>query len=133
MTKSDKNINKESRVTRKARTTKINEYDIINEQYPNINFSIALSLKELDKILTPDKAIILKCEFSCYCYSIYPRETEYIYITTENINGITNRDIINKLEIINFNTGCNHAFLEGFIFDSYDENGNKIFCPMFGS
>lgn len=105
----------------------INEYEEINNMFPNAPFSICLRLNELNKVVTTEKIIIIQCDFNCYCYDDCPRNTEYFIIEGEHI---TNKYIIEELIKQGLKIECNHDFLE-----SIDKmpNSETKFKLWFGS
>jgi len=102
------------------------EFEEIHKQFPDAQFSISLSLDELDNVVINSKKVAIKCDFKCYCYSEAPRNSEYFIL--ESKKAITNRDLINCLIKNNFETGCDHYFLEQF-----EINSASQVSPWFGS
>jgi len=89
------------------------EYEIeqIDLMFPNAQFTVAISIKELDDIITDKNYIIIKQAYNCYCYSDCKRNTEYFYIQGKNI---TNKYVIERLIECGLDLDCNHMFVEGF-------------------
>ena len=102
------------------------EMEEINIQFPNASFSIGIALKEIDSVVINTDQVAIKCDFTCYCYDGNPRISEYFICKKEK--NITNRDLINCLIENNFDTNCNHHFLEGFEITSSGQVE-----PFFGS
>ena len=102
------------------------EIEEIHKQFPNSKFSISLPLIDIDNVVISTGQVAIKCGFNCYCYSEAPRISEF-YICKKEKN-ITNRDLINCLIDNNFDTGCDHSFLEQFEISSSGEVE-----PFFGS
>jgi hypothetical protein len=92
------------------------EFEEIHKQFPDAQFSISLSLDELDNVVINSKKVAIKCDFTCYCYSEAPRNSEYFIL--KSTKGITNRDLINCLIENKFDPSCNHYFLEQFQIDT---------------
>jgi hypothetical protein len=103
------------------------DYSEIERQFNDANFSISMSLRKIDKTIINNNIVAVKCNFKCYCYSGFPRNSEF-FICRSTTNKITNRDLINCLIGNNFDTGCDHQFLEGF-----DINTEGQVSPYFGS
>ena len=102
------------------------EMEEINIQFPNASFSIGIALKEIDSVVINTDQVAIKCDFNCYCYDAVPRISEYFICKKEK--NITNRDLINCLIENNFDTNCNHHFLELFEIKSSGQVE-----PFFGS
>jgi hypothetical protein len=92
------------------------ESELIDQMFPNANFTIAIDLHELDDLVTEDQEISIKHTYNCYCYGDRPRETEYYEIKG---NQLTNKFILLELIKQGLNLDCNHCFVEGFY-----KNGN---------
>jgi hypothetical protein len=86
--------------------------NLIDNMFPNANFTIAIDIDELDEIITNEENIIVKSIYNCYCYDNYPRNTEYFYIKGKRI---TNKYILEELIRQNLILDCNHHFIEGFM------------------
>jgi hypothetical protein len=87
------------------------EYLEIERRFPNAGFSICFSLKDLDEILSNEPIIIIKNTFKCYCYSEFPKDSEYYIIKG---GKLTYSFIIKELIRQGLYLECNHRFLEGF-------------------
>lgn len=98
----------ESEFNEETYNAEMKEIDI---QFPNIAFSVCIKVIDLDKVIIDNK-VAIKCDFNCYCYDDNPRISEYFICKKEK--NITNRDLINCLIDNNFDTKCNHRFLELF-------------------
>jgi hypothetical protein len=85
------------------------EYDKVAKQFEETNFVICLKSCELDEVLTHEKDVIISHTFACYCWNNV-RKREYYHMKSDK--PITKRMVIQKLIDINFNTFCNHSFLE---------------------
>jgi hypothetical protein len=111
---------------------------VIETMFPNSKFIICIELNNLNNILSSNKEkLIIKCEHNCYCYENNKRKSEYFIVNGNNglhpsrlagNNIITVKDCIQSLVDNNYDTECNHIFLEGFnlITESQIE-------PFFGS
>ena len=87
------------------------EFEQIAKMFPNAKFTIAIDIEELDEVVTEQPEIIIKQEYSCYCYDDCKKNTEYIHISGAKI---TNKFIIDKLIEYGLVLDCNHCFVEGF-------------------
>ena len=85
------------------------EHEIINKMFPDAKFSICIDSHEMNELLTDKKRIVIKQTYNCYCYSEYPRNTEYFYI---NGDRLTYKYVIDELIKQGLNPNCNHRFLE---------------------
>ena len=70
-----------------------------------------MSLEDLDEVLTEQPHIVIKHAYNCYCYDEEPKNTEFYYISGENM---TNTFIIQNIVEQGLVLECNHCFLEGF-------------------
>ena len=80
---------------------------------------------EINKIVSFNNIIAIKCEFKCCCYS-FSRNSEYFICKSKSF--ITKRDLLNCLTENNFNPRCDHYFLEDF-----DINTESQVTAFFGS
>ena len=80
---------------------------------------------EINKIVSFNNIIAIKCEFNCNCYS-FSRNSEYFICKSKTF--ITKRDLLNCLTENNFNPRCDHYFLEDF-----DINTESQVTAFFGS
>ena len=87
------------------------EREQINKMFPNANFTIAIDLNDLDDVITTRPFIIVKSSYFCYCYDNNKKESEYFYVSG---NNITNKVILNTLIEQKLCLECNHQFVEGF-------------------
>lgn len=89
------------------------EYEEINKMFPNAQFSVAIDIEYMDKLITDKQELIIKNTYNCYCYSCSncKKNTDYFYIKGENI---TYRYVIEQLIKQGLSLDCNHIFLEGF-------------------
>ncbi len=88
-----------------------NEIEQIHNMFTNAEFEVAINIKEMDKLLTDKNYIIVKNTYSCYCYDNCKKNTDYFYITGENM---TYRYVIEQLIEKGLKLECNHHYLEGF-------------------
>ena len=89
--------------------------DKINDkiEFSDAMFSVAINESELDDIISESEQIIIKQDFTCYCFNV---KREPLYYRIKGIGQkLTNRYIINELIEQKMNLECNHMFLEGFI------------------
>lgn len=96
--------------------------------FPRIKFSIALNRDELYETVSTYPKLLIQ-DFTCFCYNGVSRDDEFITVHQKN-GKITWFDILKTLEKVKFDTGCDHAFLEGI-----DKTSNKgeIYQLCFGS
>jgi hypothetical protein len=106
------------------------ESDIIDRMFPEAKFIIAIALNNFDDVLSTGKEkLIIKCIHNCYCYDKTKRQPEYFIVNgTECNNIITVKDCIQSLVDNNYESSCNHIFLEFFEF-----NTQYQLEPFFGS
>ncbi len=88
-----------------------NEIEQIHNMFTNAEFEVAINIEEMDKLLTDKNYIIVKNTYSCYCYDNCKKNTDYFYITGENM---TYRYVIEQLIEKGLKLECNHHYLEGF-------------------
>ena len=88
------------------------EIEEVHKLFPYARFCIDISIKELGDIVVYAQQVAIKCEFNCYCYGEYPRNSEFFICKSDHVITVT--DLINCLIQNNFDPGCNHRFLEGF-------------------
>jgi hypothetical protein len=108
----------------------IEETDMIffETEYPDLKFSICcINSKDIHNVVSYEKTIILKNTYTCYCYDGNYKPSDYIIIKSKN-GKITYHDIFYQLEQQNFETGCNHNFLEGL-----NKISNCEYEMLFGS
>ena len=91
------------------------ENNQIETMFPNINFTIAISLDDFDEVLTDKKTIVVKNSYNGYCYDKSPRKTDWFTIHSP---CMTNRSVLTELVKQNLCLDCNHRFVEGFHFIS---------------
>ena len=103
-------------------------YSDSEKQFNGANFTIGMSLRKIDNTIINGNVVAIKCNFNCYCYCGFPPRNSEFFICRSTTNKITNRDLINCLIDNNFDTNCNHQFLEGF-----DINTEGQVSPFFGS
>jgi len=87
------------------------EYEQIDTMFPNAQFTIAIDIDDMDKLITTKNELIIKSKYNCYCYTNCKKNTDYFYIQGENI---THRYVIEQLIKQGLELDCNHQFLEGF-------------------
>ena len=86
------------------------EYEC-EQMFPNAQFSIAINIEDMDKLITTEHQLIIKSKYNCYCYTNCKKNTDFFYIQGENI---THRYVIEQLIKQGLKLDCNHRFLEGF-------------------
>lgn len=91
----------------------------LNRMFPDAKFTIALSLDELDDVISPLDKIIVKQTFNCYCYGGVPASDapvpRWFPIHCDEGEKMTKRVVIRELVRQGLSLDCNHRFLEGFI------------------
>ena len=87
------------------------EIELINNMFPDSNFSVAIDIDELDDLITDKQFIIVKNTYNCYCYDNCKKNATYYYIRG---TSMTNRYVIEQLIKQGLDLECNHVFLEGF-------------------
>ena len=96
------------------------ENQLLDDMFPDANFTIAIEYDEIDNVISTEPYIILKNTYNCYCYDNKPRNTDYYYIHG-NGNPITWKTLFNDLIKQGFKLECNHCFVEGI----YKTNGSE--------
>ena len=91
--------------------TYVAEQEQIEAMFPNAQFTISISLSDLDDQITDESTIVVKQSYGCYCYDANPRNTDWIVVKSTKI---TNRVVLNELIKQNLNLECNHRYVEGF-------------------
>ena len=89
----------------------LEEFRQIDEIFGETDFTVSISLDELDDLITDKKQIVIKCDYICYCYKLEPRNTEYFVI---NGDRLTNKYVLLELKNQKLCLDCNHCFIEGF-------------------
>ena len=85
------------------------EFKYMEKAFPGASFDICMRLKELDKVISEEKTIVVKSSYGCYCYDECKRNDETYIIQGEKI---TNRYVIEQLILQGLRIDCNHRFLE---------------------
>ena len=86
----------------------------LDRLFPDVRFTLAIELEDLDIQLSTLDKIIVKNTYNCYCYADNPAPNDYIEVDKpEGQTHITYRDVIQKLSDIGYDPECNHHFLEG--------------------
>lgn len=91
---------------------------MMEEEFPNIKFSIAMVDKELDEKVCEENEIHIYYPYNCYCYEYSMKEPDIFVV--KDTKPITFRRVIEELCYQGFNPGCNHIFLE----DIYKKDKN---------
>ena len=86
----------------------------MNSEFPGALFVVDIDESELDEIISESDQIMIKQEFTCYCFNV-KREPLYYRVKGSPTQKLTNRYVIEELIKQNMNLECNHMFLEGFI------------------
>jgi hypothetical protein len=89
------------------------EFQIIDEMFPNIDFTISINLDMMNDVISDEKCIVIKNTFKCYCYSLVDKKNEF-FIINAPINGkITYKHLFTELMNQNCALLCDHRFIEG--------------------
>ena len=103
------------------------ENEIIDNLFPDANFSICIHSSELEEVLTDEKNIVI--QHSCNCYRCGDNnKTKYYFITGDNM---TYKYIINELIKQGLKAKCDHQYLEKFY--KLNNECNFLFDSFFGS
>jgi len=86
----------------------------MNTEFPGALFVVDIDESELDEIISESDQIMIKQEFTCYCFNV-KREPLYYRVKGSPTKKLTNRYVIEELIKQKVNLECNHMFLEGFI------------------
>lgn len=107
----------------------------MNKLFSDAEFTIAMTLDELDEVISPLNKIIVKQTFDCYCYDDEPADSKYVpkWFAVHCGYGekMTNIVVIRELVRQGFSLECNHRFLEGF--GRSLKGGECQFEPVVGS
>ena len=87
------------------------EYNKIEEMFPNAKFTVSIPIEDLDDVVSTEPVIIVKLDYTCYCYSKRPKEPVRFKIQCAKM---TNKNILKELINQNLTLKCNHRFIEGF-------------------
>ena len=90
------------------------EFRIIDEMFPNAQFTPSIDLEDLDNIVTDKKEITIQQTFTCYCYDNMDKPPKYFTIKCGENESITNKFIMTELMKQKMKIECNHRFVEGF-------------------
>ena len=90
------------------------EFRMIDEMFPDAQFTPSIDLENLDDIISDKKEIIIQQTFTCYCYDNMNKSPKYFTIKCGENESLTNKYIINELIKKGLKVDCNHRFLEGF-------------------
>lgn len=104
----------------------LEEQRIIEEMFPNADFSICLELGEFEEVMSNEEQIVIQLK-PCKIVCGETGNTKYVYVNN-NGNGIRVKDMINAMIEQDCSPSCNHHFLEGF-----DKINEITFEPYFGS
>lgn len=113
----------------------LSQQEEVNRLFPEVEFTIAMSLDQLDEVITPLDKIIVKQTFDCYCYNDGYSGSDYVpkwfAVHCREGEKMTNRVVIRELISQGFSLDCNHRFLEGF--EKSTKGGECQFEPAIGS
>ena len=88
---------------------------VIDSIFPtDYNFTIGIDPYDFNNIVSDKSKIRLKYDFRCYCWSKKNRMSKIFIVKSKDGCPITNKDCIERLIDIGFDTRCNHNLLEGF-------------------
>ena len=89
------------------------EYNMINNMFPSIKFSICMNLDKINTSLCNDEFLYIINNHSCYCFE--NKNMQIISIHNKEKRIFTIYDILKQLEFQEFNPECDHIFLEDII------------------
>ena len=104
-------------------------FDYLQERFAGANFTISMDKKELNKILSTEKRIVIKQDFNCYCFDgccNEERPKTRFFVIRNDIMSVEN--VIDELIKQDCNTYCDHHFLEFF-----DKKTEVRFEMIYGS
>ena len=87
------------------------EFKIIDELFPNIDFTISMSLKKLNQVVTPKNKIQVVLRYDCYCYDEEPKKASKVFIIEGE--NMTHKYILEQLIKKGLKLECNHSYYEG--------------------
>ena len=90
------------------------EFRIIDDMFPGADFTPSIRLKDLDDIVTEEKEIIIKQDFTCYCYDNMNKFPKYFTVKCKENESLTNKYIMTELMKQKMKIDCDHRFVEGF-------------------
>ena len=90
----------------------LKEIEIIYKMFPNAKFSVCIDLNMMNDVLTEKDIIVIKSDYSCYCYRDCPRNTDFFIIHRPQNGKITYRHILTELMNQGLDLDCNHSFIE---------------------
>ena len=90
------------------------EFELIQEMFPDANFTVSIPIEELDDVVSTEQTIVMKLNYNCHCYSECPKVCDWFNIRCNTDGKITNRTILNELIKQNLKLECDHQFIEGF-------------------
>lgn len=117
-------------INEKSEDEIMKEINIINEMFPDALFDVCIDLNIMNNVLSENSIIMIKSDYTCFCYREFPRNTDFFIITRPKNGKITYRHVFT--ELINqglnlINQGCNHIYIEG-ITQSKNSNCQFEFC-----
>ena len=96
----------------------------MDEMFPDAKFSPSIDLENLDDIVSDKKEIIIKQDFTCYCYDNMNKSPKYFTIKCSENESLTNKYIMTELMKQKMKIECDHRFVEGF--DKHKDNIYEI-------
>jgi hypothetical protein len=91
------------------------EIEIINEMFPDALFSVCIDLNIMNNVLSDNDVIIIKSDYSCFCYREFPRNTDFFIIRSPHNGKITYKHVFTELMNQGLNLmdqGCDHIYIE---------------------
>ena len=119
-----------SYITNEEEEQYFRELDMINKEFPNIKFSIAIPYNQLNDIVSLQHTIFIINQPTCYCYKTQVKPKKQVFRITSTKSPITFRIIFKQLMLQNYSLKCNHHFIEGIFPISGHSN---MFDFMLGS
>jgi hypothetical protein len=86
----------------------------IDEMFPDAKFSPSIDLENLDDKVSDKKEIIIKQDFTCYCYDNKNKSPKYFTVKCKENESLTNKYIMTELMKQKMKIDCDHRFVEGF-------------------
>jgi hypothetical protein len=93
------------------------EDECVDDLFEQHDFTICLSLKKLNELVSTKSSIKIIETYTCYCHDEDPRENEIFEIHGDKL---TNKYVIEQLINQGISRDCNHCFLESI---ECDNNG----------
>ena len=86
----------------------------MDEMFSDAKFSPSIDFEELDDVVSDKKEIIIKQDFTCYCYDNINKSPKYFTVKCRENESLTNKYIMTELMKQKMKIDCDHRFVEGF-------------------